>query len=288
MTYREFIDRYGNVGDWLQYRSVCKAIPEFWKFCINTEDLIDTHIPKYVQIKDQKNVSRWVYHDKLATNAALRYCCTTWYKKEGLRDDINDFRQHFVNIKKVTNIIKLQDFQYRLLHNKIFCNDVLVYWKKVSTNVCNICKREKQTIRHLLYGCCKSKHIWDKFESDLVRNNIKVDFTFYGILFNKIISDTVAHICNLLVLIIKQYLYRCKCQDKTPRYEEICSEMGVYYHIELYNASLIGKSSKIIQKWSPVFKLLSGSLIANAVIRSTSIWKDKEEKRTSKTVMLYF
>ena len=49
--------------------------------------------------------------------------------------------------------VKLRNFQYRLLLNKIFVNDTLCKWKIKANDTCEICNRDKQTIVHLLTHC---------------------------------------------------------------------------------------------------------------------------------------
>ena len=50
----------------------------------------------------------------------------TWHNKYSIVTDLKFIRSCFKNINEISKVTKLKDFQYRLLHNKIFCNDILV------------------------------------------------------------------------------------------------------------------------------------------------------------------
>ena len=115
------------------------AIPNHWKFFITSPMVSDPQIPKYELIKNMKKISRFIYHDLIQTDEVIRTRIFSWYDKYGIKSNITKFRKHFKNVHSLTQIIKLKDFQYRLLHNKIFCNDVLVHWGKVPSNICEYC-----------------------------------------------------------------------------------------------------------------------------------------------------
>ena len=76
----------------------------------------------------------------------------------------DEYLNAFLYINQVTNVTKLRDFQYRLLHNAIFTNDRLYYWKKVDTQRCNLCLNEKQTVKHLFWDCVKTNSILEKLK----------------------------------------------------------------------------------------------------------------------------
>ena len=42
--------------------------------------------------------------------------------------------------------------QFRLFHNKTFCNDVLFLWKKTDSQQCNICEKENKQL-YICYLC---------------------------------------------------------------------------------------------------------------------------------------
>ena len=163
LTYLEIIGKLKNLGSrfsWLKYKSVITAIPGNWKYFLLTPGLIDSHIPKHAMIKGCTKVSRIVYQDMIQSEVALRSACATWCNKLPTNYYLRDYAIFFCNINKLMPTTKLRDFQFCLLHNKIFCNNVLVHWKKFPSNICNLCQTSKQDILHLMFHCSKVRPIW--------------------------------------------------------------------------------------------------------------------------------
>ena len=133
--------------------------------------------------------------------------------------NVADFHLHFKNIKKISNAVKLQNFQYRLLHNKIFCNDVLYYWRKTPSQICNWCEEKKQTINHLLYNCKYARRIQHWFDCWMDSLDITFEMSLKNVVFN-MVNENRTHISNSLELVIKQYLFRCKCSNTLPSVNE--------------------------------------------------------------------
>ena len=50
----------------------------------------------------------------------LRKPCHVWLDKIGFEDGVDVMPKLFRNINCFSSIVKLRDFQYRLLHNKVF------------------------------------------------------------------------------------------------------------------------------------------------------------------------
>ena len=98
-----------------------------------------------------------------------------------------------------------------LLHNKIFCNDIIFHWRKVNLQICEIYNgREKQTITHLLYSCPTVKHIWRLLEDWCSELDLPCEVNFVNILYN-LIQPKPEHVVNFITLFAKHYLFYAKC-----------------------------------------------------------------------------
>ena len=62
-----------------------------------------------------------------------------------------------------------REFQYKLLHNIIFCNDKLYLFGLTQSNVCFFCRKEVETYRFIFFECCEGSRIWNE-----VGNNLKM------------------------------------------------------------------------------------------------------------------
>ena len=114
--------------------------------------------------------SKFVYNF-MSQNCPTRHMMVyahRWYEKLDKIDslDIVQYINLFKNIYKTTRDVKLRNFQYRLLLNKVFTNDILYKWGKVNTNTCEICNdNSKQTTVHLLYECKQAQSLWKAWQS---------------------------------------------------------------------------------------------------------------------------
>ena len=226
------------------------AILNYWEFLIKTPNLIDENVPKHEVIAHMSKVSQYIYELTLIDDILCK-CTETWYRKADIMTNIDEMRKHFKNGNNTTCSVKLRTFQLRLLHNKIFCNDILVHWRKKNSNKCDFCDY-KQDIKHLLYDCTEISKIWGRFGAMFLdKNHQKISFE--NILFNNIIDKPKYHIINLLMLITKQIIFRGKCSGELPTYRQFVHEYYRYYKIECYNAVKDNLDiEKIKKKWSPV------------------------------------
>ena len=149
------------------------------------------------------------------------------------------------SIRKITNITKLRSFQYRLLHNKIFCNNVLYHWKKVASQKCDFCDVLKQTPYHLFISCRHAAEIWEQLAEYLD----EYGFNFEVKAKNIILNNYEDRIVNFLVLVVKQLLYRHKCQQKTLNWKQVLREIENLYQLEMFNAVSNNKINIHVEKW---------------------------------------
>ena len=256
LTYQQFTEKYNVECSWLEYHGVLNAMPEYWKFAIKTEGLIDTHIPKANKYLGKPSISRAVYKDLNEDDSVKRHCMQTWFRKAGILDNVTEYSKHFKRVYAITNITKFRNFQYRLLLNKVFCNDLLVHWGKVTSNTCEFCNSAKQTIMHLLYECTTTNEILQELSGKLNEKNIKIELSFRNILFNEV-HESTKHVTNFIILVFKQYIYRCKCMGIKPTYLQLKAEIKLAWKIESNTALKHDKVSKSEHKWSPVIHLIS-------------------------------
>ena len=255
LSYESFSCRFPECKlSWYYYMSLISAIPEHGKLFLHTEGFIDNQVTKIDSIAGLQKVSRWIYHDKLSTDCILRRVAGTWNIKLNSDLNVNDIKLCFKAITTCTHTVKLQDFQYRLLLNKIFCNDILIYWKKVDSNLCNICYNNKQTITHLMFYCRKIRPIWCRIQALLRRAGINCTFNAKNVILNKVVENT-NDACNVITLICKQFIYRCKCQDEILTFKDVVYQIKTYYRIELFYNYFQLRRIKCM--WSPVINALS-------------------------------
>ena len=246
---------------WFQYTQICNAIPSHWKSVLSkdvNQVPKDSEIVTVTTLVSKQKISKYVYEILRERNStSIEKFCNKWVKRFSLDIEYEEFCYAFESINKITKIVKLQDFQYRLLLNKIFVNDTLYHWKIKTSNLCDICNRgTKQTIIHMLIDCEFAKVIWDKIK-EICGKSDDFKWNAKNIILNNVHKRN-NHIVNLIVLIIKQYLFRCKCLQQKANFQQASSELLFHFLRELDKGKLSTKEmKKFRRRWNPVIHFFS-------------------------------
>ena len=201
----------------LEYNSIITSIPHHWKFFLRTPNLIDEQVDKWSLIESNKKISKVMYYKIINNDKAWQHSVRMWNEKLQEEFNLSIHQQAFRNLYKVTNITKYRDFQFRLLHNKIFCNDILFYWKIKSSQICDYCDT-KQSIIHLMWSCSEVHKFWDLLKAYLCDRNSEAAscvFNCANIIYN-LVHPKPSHVNNFVILTAKFFLYRCKIKEKKP------------------------------------------------------------------------
>ena len=186
MNFNEYVNKFPNCMHWLEYTSLCAAIPGHWKFFIKTEGLIDTRVPMTGILKCDKP-SRQMYKILISNDTVIGKYWHRW-REEGLMfESFKNYQVAFNALYVCTNVVKLRNFQYKLLLNKIFTNKTLHVWRVVDNPKCSFCKEKDETIIHVLWECLFAKRIWENVQNWMYNNhcNEKIDLNSEKIILNK-------------------------------------------------------------------------------------------------------
>ena len=116
---------------------------------------------------------------------------------------------------KTSKESKYNWLQFHTFHRLIPTNKYLKKLKLTDSNLCTFCKLEAETIEHLFVDCPYVKEIWDAVEDMLLdRFNIPIALNKTNVLFGKFITCNTYKVENLLILILKQYIFTCKYKSK--------------------------------------------------------------------------
>ena len=254
MTRDEIATRWPQLT-WLEAQGLINAIPDHWKTimadCRAANAGTDPDIGLYDKLLTAPKPTKTLYMRLTANCCAFYDSLNRW--NEVLSESIahERYEKAFVNLQKVTNCTKLRDFQYRLLHKKLPSNRELYRWGIKSSDICTFCE-EVDSITHLLFHCNYVKTLWCKLEEYLkftYEHVGSLDFSVNA----RIVNDVhmkAGNIVNLYVLLLKQNIYRAKCEGKKQVFERFLQEVKMLHNIELYNAKLNNKVQLHIEKWS--------------------------------------
>ena len=253
LTYEEVIQKYGNICTWLDYYALINAIPRRWQELLqkNPPDW-SGHPELYEALRGTENVTKEVYDILIDDDSSILKYKDKWRNYSIFVED-EEYKAAFASILSCTKITKYRYFQYRLLLHKIYTNDTLHKWNKISNPLCCLCKTQRETPVHALYECEVILDVWTKIYEDLIQLDILLnELTAKNVMFNQL-HESPEHIVNFICLYVKQYMYRCRCQGTTPSYNEVIRLIEFQQQIEYYNAKLDVRVVKHCIRWKPVF-----------------------------------
>ena len=164
----------------------------------------------------------------------------------------------FIKLKTSTSDTKLRWLQYRILHSILTTNRSVSKFKLDQSDLCQFCNAHSETIHHLIWSCQEVNKFWKDLATLLNRRcNHTHNFTFNEILVIFGISNQIKtdNVCDLIILMAKYFIYRCKVQR---------TKLNLQYFIkEVYNRYLVEKiiyenAQEFRNSWGPYEQLFQG------------------------------
>lgn len=248
------IESCGDAIKCLKINQIISALKPVWNSARNntrtntinkmTNFHFDTLPTKVTGILYKEMVNQELSHVKLAQN---------WSEKLKLQLTTQQFDEAFANIYKITTNVKLRDFQFRLLHRRIFTNKILYKWKIVESNRCFFCRDHYKTIEHLFFDSEITKRFWTRiwtWYEAMTDTEIMLDNQY---LLLNVYYDKVS-ILDTLVLIAKQYIFRCKSIEQDLNFYNYKDEVLLTCKIERRYAFDTGRYKPFQKKWGLFLK----------------------------------
>ncbi len=175
-----------------------------------TEDVIDI----------QECGSREMYNKIVKLRKEKPTALKSHFDKFSLLDE-KEVENMFIIPRMCTRDMKMKEFQYKILHRYLPTNDLLYKMKKVSSKKCSFCNLYNDTVIHMFYECFCIKELWYMVFNvlQLIDNSVKTltcKEVILGFDLKKI--SPLNLIINNVILHVKMYLWKCKCFDITPTY----------------------------------------------------------------------
>ena len=203
--------------------------------------------PKFLQIILNTIKGTKVFYNILLANESLPNCCVKW--SETVLEPC-DWMKVFEKIHKVKEI-KLKWFQIRLFHRILATNIVLQKMQIVESNLCSFCKSTKETIHHLFWICTITQKFWTDFERLINSLDLAPRLTLSKelILFGTDGRTKTDEILDLILLLVKCYIYKCKYENSVPHLIGFKHYLKYKYEIDEYISKINMEVSEFKQKW---------------------------------------
>ena len=247
MNYNEFCNKYPDVRtNFLTYAGILNAVKSYSRKMNMTitsrYKCLDNKIWHCIK-KGNKAVQKI-----LNENIASPTCVPKW---NNLFENLN-WEDIFSHCYKTTIDPQLRWFHIRLLHRLLPTQRFLFLRNIVDSPLCNFCQQEEQSITHLFYDCDIVRQFWMQFHAQL-RDKCQHVENFH---FDKelIIFGTKTNIKNdqvidLMVLLAKFYIYKCKLQNVNPDFRVFLVHLKNRHVTEQYASSVNGNRYDFDLKW---------------------------------------
>ena len=151
----------------------------------------------------------------------------------------------FLKIHKID--IKLKWLQMRIVHRVIATTVVLKKMGIINCEQCTFCD-EKDSVEHFLWQCYFTRRFWRLLEN-LISTSCDIKITANLVLFG--IDSTVItdNIFDLIILLAKQYLYRCKFEQSVPLVSVIKKQLKLRHKLEEYNSKITFQENTFNARW---------------------------------------
>ena len=253
-------ETYGINGTFLDYQSLIRKIPNYWKdiiinnrqVCIQTKYNVTCNIYVKHLLKDKRGC-RTFYDQLIQVDQIIRQ--EKWMNEVGY---INDQEWNTYNsVVKDFNEVVLKDFQYKLTNKILVTKSFLHRIRKIEDNLCSYCKQEPEITLHLFVNCDKVKEFWQSLQMWLLQNiNLRINIDIKCILFS---YQGKSKLENYLLAVAKHYIYKNKFSDKQLNINYFISMLKVKFQCERFIANINNKMSKFLSKWTPFYNYFNNN-----------------------------
>ena len=149
----------------------------------------------------------------------------------------------------------------RIMHRIIRTNVMLKEMGVTNNNKCSFCLTAKDTIQHIFWECKHSQQFWTHFLvllkekcTSCYRLRLSECLIVFGI------DDNIKteNVFDFILLLAKQYLYKCKIEKQLPNIDIFKKKLLYRYKIEEYNAKMSCSCSNFFSRWEPYKPFLAG------------------------------
>ena len=169
----------------------------------------------------------------------------------GLKPD--QISKYFNLAFSITIEIKLTMFQYKTLHGIVFTRSKLFKAKLVSSDLCYLCSKTKQDLKHMLVSCPVVSESWKIFlEWYETHTTIKLELSTAKILYGIIDNDNLCNLTNHLLLFAKYYIYCYSINEEPLSFSTYLTIVISKAEIEKQISTRTNSNERYYNKWKPL------------------------------------
>ena len=242
--------------DILRYYGLVAALPRLWKLEVrnNRIDSVIDSLPRVEILNRSVPPSKYLYWDLVEkTYPPSNASKTTWQLELGMQFTDEQWWDMFPNFLSMVKPTKLRYFQYRLYTKSLTTNLRRHKWDPEVSPLCTFCANQVETTIHLLYNCPMILPLWERL-STWTNYFLQIDIIFsMDIVFLNNYRGKQKEIINSMIIVMKQYIYACKCKESIPTFGNFVTKLSHWYFVEKDIAYKDNKVDKFHKKWQAMF-----------------------------------
>lgn len=212
--------------------------------------------------------SKWKELHKLKSREVTQYLKSRITEKKDLSKFLQDtikvtptgeHDELFKRLTRVTEDVKTNQFNFKLLHGILYLNKRLFQWKIVQSPRCSFCYLQLETVSHLFLQCIEVQHLWKGVEDWWNSKGPKDGYTKFTDEV-RMIGVPLAHrysaLINTLVMECKMSIFHGRARQTAPPVEVVLCALKRRSMTEK-SITRRQKSINVIRdKWSPLSEAL--------------------------------
>ena len=263
LSFNEFTVKYTSRPNVLFYNGIVLSIMHYRRN--NNIDVLEKQLESplipvltYDILKEKKGC-RSLYQT-LSRNYATPTSRGKWEREFGVISG-SEWNKFFQLSQKLTTSSYSKWFQLRILHRILATNTFLFRINIRDNNKCTFCTSEPESLVHLFYDCPHVKIFWLNLFQWLQEEcphintiNLSPRDILFGIIDNRGVDLTF----NFIILIAKQFIYKCKrSNQRLLLIQQYKLFLKAVYETEKYIAFKNCSWSKFNTKWSSYKNMMS-------------------------------
>jgi len=256
LTFQELNNKLNTPLNFLEYNSIINSVKSYLNKYSSLKSFKEVpYSPALNIIMLKEKGSSVIYKNMLNTDKEI-----TGFKRWSNTTNISrkEWEISFKLLKSTTSDTKLKWLQFRILHYTLTTNRSVSKFKTNQSSYCTFCGAHSETILHLFWDCTCVQRFWNGIAAILNRkcnhsHNFKL--TKHLVIFGKCEIIRTDNICDLIILLSKYYIYRCKVQSQTLNINLFIRDLYRRYNIE----KIVNKNSITFKNnWAPYLPLFKG------------------------------
>jgi hypothetical protein len=250
MSFQNFCKKFDLQEHFVTFYGVTQSIPKEWKGIVELDDtLVKPKQNKILKLQTINKVPKAVYIEMMEVKEHKPVkSLEKWNKLLSTNIPMSKWLNYFQYIYQVTDSIKHQHFQYRLMHGILTSRENLFKWGIVKSDLCTLCEEQIEDVKHIFIECEVVKIFWQRLlywiESKL---QLIVTFNSLDVLFGSLHDDLL--ILDVIYLVAKQYIYACKFDSICPKIQIFEKNLYAMKNMERCIAVKNNRLQKYIKKW---------------------------------------